>query len=328
MQYKIVSVAAFLTILAIGAAAYISVPREKAAADERGQIEALFDGNSSAEAYQLLKDEYQSGEQAAQHNAGHIFGEFLYRDEGLDGFSVCDGALGFGCYHTFIAAAIAEHGEDVIKTLDATCVGAFGEGGLGCFHGIGHGLLSYEGYRTEDVARALELCAGLSWQRPLGGCSDGVFMENNFRVMETDPKDRNRPFTLEDRHEPCVSIPEKHREACYFSQPGWWMQGQNRAQKDIAVWCGEAANETLRRSCFRGAGYAQAPFVQFDATRGIAYCDAFPGSGNGRLWCREGLAWALYADPALRDRAEIVCSDGLTAVQSKQCQDEYLFVIQ
>ena len=96
----------------------------------------------------------------------------------------------------------------------------------------------------------------------------------------------------------------------------------------MATWCSEAATETLQRSCFRGAGYAEAPFVQFDASKGAAYCDSLPASGAQKVWCREGLAWALYADPAIRDRAALACSEGLAAVQSKQCEDEFLFVIQ
>jgi len=326
MYYKIVG--AIAAVVTVAAAAYFFVPSGALEADERGEIEALFHNNSSADAYGRLKEKYDAVDQPSQHNAAHIFGEFLYAHEGLDGFSVCDGAFGFGCYHTFIAAAIAEHGEGVIATLDATCVSAFGEGGLGCFHGIGHGLLSYEGYRTEDVQRALELCEDLSWKRPLGGCSDGVFMENNFRVMETDPKDRSRPFTVSDRHEPCTSIPEQFREACYFSQPGWWGQSLERSEKEIATWCSEASSNELQRSCFRGAGYAHAPFVHFDAHDGSAYCDSLPASSEARLWCREGMAWALYADPALRDGAATVCSEGLNSVQSKRCTDEFLFVIQ
>lgn len=315
-----------LALLAAGAWWFTAEPG--AATDERGRIAALFDAYDSREAYEHLKETYKSSDQPGQHNAAHIFGEFLYAEEGLDGFAICDAAFGFGCFHTFIAAAIAEHGEDVIKTLDETCVETFGEQALGCFHGIGHGLLSYEGYRTEDVVRALGLCEGLSWKRPLGGCSDGVFMENNFRVMESDPKDRNRAFMIDERHEPCISVPGQFREACYFSQPGWWGQSSERTQKEIATWCTEASSEPLQRACFRGVGYAEAPFVQFDAQKGNAYCDSLPTSQKGRLWCREGLAWALYADPAIRDRAAVACSDGLTAVQSKQCTDGLLFVIQ
>lgn len=325
MSLKVVSVIASLVVGVF--VIFIIIEHPLDTNQTTNDVAALFEHHSSIEAYELVKKEYRTADQAVQHTAAHNFGELLYTREGLDGFSICDGDFGFGCFHTFIAAAIAEHGENVIATLDATCVSTFGAEALGCFHGIGHGLLSYEGYRTEDVARALHACEKLSWKRPLGGCSDGVFMEHNFRVMETDPNDRNRPFLLDERHEPCVSIPTQFREACYFSQPGWWQQSPDRTAKEIGAWCAEAASETLERACFRGAGYAHAPSVQFDASAGAAYCDAFTTPSKVRVWCREGLAWALYADPATRDRAGLACSLNLSSSEASECSAEYLFVI-
>lgn len=298
---------------------------------EAAHIESLFNTMSASEAYLAFKREHASPDILTDHLTAHVFGEVLYEQEGLKGFSVCDADFGFGCFHSFIARAIAEHGEEVVQELDRACLDAFTEGGLGCFHGIGHGILSSLGYHLEDVTRALSLCEGLSWQRSYGGCRDGVFMEYNFRTMEADPKERNRPFSLEERHEPCRSIDEGSRTACYFGQPAWWLSALRDApdaRKRMAGYCAEAGATELIQACFRGLGYAYAPESRFDVADGRELCDSSVAEGEERTWCREGLAWALYADPAWRDDALAACTVGSSKEAAAQCEREYLFTIQ
>ena len=328
LVYALMAVGAFTFVLWYPRAE--PVPDSSDPLAERAHIESLFDTITPSDAYLAFKREHSSPEPLTDHLAAHVFGEVLYEQAGLSGFSVCDAEFGFGCYHSFIARAIAERGEDVVKELDSACVEAFTEAGLGCSHGIGHGILSSLGYRIEDVVSALSLCGGLSWQRPYGGCQDGVFMEYNFRTMEADPKERTRSFSLEERHEPCRAIEERFRAACYFGQPAWWLSALRDApdaSERMAAYCTEAGSEELVRACFRGLGYAFAPQVGFDVARGSSFCDG-AAQGEKKTWCREGLAWALYADPAWRHDSPAACTGGMSEQAAKQCEDEYLFTIQ
>lgn len=302
---------------------------KNAFSEEKIRIESFFQNRDAKGAYEAFKKENMLLDVTEAHPAAHVFGEVLYEKTGLAGFSVCDGDFGFGCFHSFIGRAITEHGPDVVRELDAACVRSYGSGGTGCFHGIGHGLLAYFGYGLADVNRALTLCDTLSWERPLGGCADGVFMEYNFRLMEKDPEARYRPFIEQKRYEPCLSI-GLYSAACYFGLPAWWasaLQDTSNLPARMGTFCSDVEDEDLRRACFRGIGYGIVPEVKFDVKAGGVFCDE-AAQGSARVWCREGLAWAFYADPATRERALLACAEGLVASDALQCKKEYLFVIQ
>ncbi|MCE9541473.1 hypothetical protein K8R03_02840 [Candidatus Kaiserbacteria bacterium] len=331
----VVSALALIVILAASAAILLSARGEKAGtdsgafSDERAHMESLFAGRSAAEAFGMFKNENAKLSAVDQHTSAHIFGEVLYEHEGIKGFTVCDGSFGFGCYHSFLGRAIAEHGPDVVKVLDATCVTIYGPDGTGCFHGIGHGLLSYYGYGIQDVEKSLSLCATLSWKKPIGGCADGVFMEYNFRVMEKDATKRYRPFDAGNVYEPCPSL-SLYPEACYFGLPAWWATAlpfDSALPQKLGGFCAAVAESRLRVACYRGLGYGIIPETHFNADAGEVFCDN-AATGNARLWCREGLAWAFYADPVTRDKAEGVCTKGLNASESSTCLKEYFFAIQ
>lgn len=324
---------AVLGVIAFGALIALSLvrpdsPTEIAFSDERAAVARLFEEDDVPAAYRLFKDENKDRPEQKQHLAAHLFGELLYEREDLDGFTVCDGEYGFGCFHGFLGRAIAEHGESVVPTLDAACVEAYGLQGLGCSHGLGHGLVSYFGYDVPELVEALTLCGSLTWREPYGGCRDGAFMEYNFRTMEQGPENRIRPFSFEARFEPCDMVPLESREACRFGLPAWWADALRSAPDRLnteGVYCRELGVVGARRACFRGVGYAEVPIVHFKREPATAACDNYAGSE--RVWCREGVAWAFYADPALREHAETVCSTGLSADESRTCMDEYLFVL-
>ena len=104
------------------------------------------------------------------------------------------------------------------------------------------------------------------------------------------------------------------------------MNDPNLAQR-LSEFCGEVKGGE-REACFRGIGYSHAPVANFDPLVGSKFCDKMGPPGGGRLWCREGLAWALYADPAFRPKAEEACTTGLANDEAKQCKQDYLFSIQ
>lgn len=293
---------------------------------QKDDVERIISNHDIREAYGVFKERYASIDQAAQHQAAHLFGESLYEKGGLELFSVCDQSFGFGCYHSFISLALKDYGESAAEELDAKCVAVYGVGGLGCSHGIGHGLLSYFGYDIASLGKALTLCESLSWKQPYGGCRDGVFMEYDFQTMAQGDGGSIRRVDPDAPLMPCTEVDSDSRVACFFGLPALWIASNAASIEGMAAWCESITSAAGRAACYRGIGYGHAPIVSFSVPEIVTACDRIPGD-EGRLQCREGGAWMLYADPALRDTAEGVCTSGLTEAQSARCLKEYLFVL-
>lgn len=296
----------------------------------RAETEGFFEERSQEEARAMFTNVNDQRSMIDQHAAAHMFGEVVYEKFGLKGFAICDSEFGFGCYHSFIAFAFDEHGQGVLHSFDASCVDAYGEKGLGCFHGIGHGVLSYRGYSIEDLNAALEGCATLSWQGAYGGCQDGVFMEYNLRTMAATEADRNHPFVYSERFSPCTSVAPRFRPACYFNLPQWWIvpgTGASGHEKDAGKYCAEVGNAESMKACFRGIGYAVVPQLGFDVDQSIRACDSSTNKPEHKVLCREGVAWG-YSASDLKEYQLKICSEGLTEEQSATCNAEYLFTIQ
>lgn len=290
----------------------------------------LLDTLPAAEAYNIFKAQHKNAPLQEAHTQAHLFGEALYEKLGVEGFAICDSNFGFGCYHSFIARAIAYNGESTITYFDSECIRIFGTEGLGCSHGIGHGILSFYGYTFDDLEHSLELCSSLTWKGAYGGCKDGVFMEYNLRVMETEPADRYRKYSDATRYEPCGLLARKFQSACYFSQPEWWvsMLRTDEAYLRAGGYCGEVRDRQNREACFRGLGYSLGSFVQFEVAQGIEKCDSSSKGRKEIIQCREGLAWSLYANPVHREQSNLACTQGLAPKEQLLCLDEYLFVLQ
>jgi hypothetical protein len=64
-----------------------------------------------------------------------------------------------------------------------------------------------------------------------------------------------------------------------------------------------------------------------DVDAGGALCDALPSGKEEMQWCREGVAWALFADPPTRGKAEQAC-EALDEHHARGCLENYLFTIQ
>ncbi len=119
----------------------------------------------------------------AYHTLGHVIGNELYRHYGFDGIIFCDRTFAYSCSHGVTEEAIRQKGPTTQAELIKSCYKLDPQGKsrdtLGCVHGIGHGLLSYEGL---DVTKALADCDNLELKSPgdRRACIDGVFMEKAF----------------------------------------------------------------------------------------------------------------------------------------------------
>lgn len=329
---RIIMVALIVGALACAGVWYAYAQRASNAAwsyaKEKEDVESLFSGKNPREAFAAFKKMNERASQATQHINAHVFGEVLYEKEGVGALTACGSDFGFGCFHSFIGQAIAEGGTAIVPRLDAACV-AIGPMALGCFHGLGHGLLAYFGYESKGLAKSLDTCATLSWHHRYGGCVDGVFMEYNLRTMLAQDG-RIRPFTDEKHMEPCASLKAAFQPACYFSLPEWWREslaGDTDAPAKMGAYCGSLSEGENRAACFRGIGYSQSFPHSFQADSGVEFCGQYASMGaTDALRCKEGYAWALYANGD-HAGAESVCTRGASAGDSKRCFDEYLFVL-
>lgn len=286
---------------------------------DRKRIAAMLGDAPSAQAYQDFVAAYAARSERERHAAAHIFGELLYRKDGIDGVSACDSSFGFGCYHSFFGLAISERGPEVAYALDERCFETYGRLGTGCPHGIGHGLLWHLG--DERLAEALGFCDGMRYRGPIGGCTDGVFMEYNDHTMATaDGSFGRRPYDAAASHAPCDAVEARYSEACYWRQADWWYRSLGDIDA-VAGLCTEVRDEAPRDACRRGLGYAIAVDAAYGVDALVGRCRALPGEGAER--CLEGAAWAFLSDPARKERAGEVCA---AAQDPKACVREAVLI--
>lgn len=91
------------------------------------------------------------------HLLAHVVGDILFKEQGLEGISVCTHDFRNACSHSIVVGLFLEEGEGALDKIAETCRQAPGGSGAYtmCFHGLGHGVLAYTGYEME---KAVELC--------------------------------------------------------------------------------------------------------------------------------------------------------------------------
>ena len=263
--------------------------------------QSVIANRGGEQAYKIFGEAYGDDGKNQQHAMAHLFGEALYKELGIDGIVVCDDSYSFGCYHAFFGWALVDKGLDIITELDQACIDIYGEMGLGCQHGIGHGISAEMG--NERLNEALEACMKLQWKGPLGGCTSGVFMEFNFSTMNGFS---NRELDERGLHYPCNVVNDRFVSACYFEQPSWWSRLEDMDNPSLGELCGEVKVKKGRVSCFRGIGNLVAG-KSFDGISEIPkYCEPM-ATEEGRFHCLEGALWFLANEPQFKDVWRELC---------------------
>lgn len=260
------------------------------------------------QAYLEFKENYKNERLDIQHIKAHIFGELLYEVQHWDGIISCDTAFSFGCYHGLVSRAISTKGLSIVPDLDDKC-SEIGSQGIGCNHGIGHGLVEYLGHKEEKLLTALEECSKLNFIDKLLACSSGVFMEYNFPIeISADKASISiRKMTLGNPYDICLKIPEKYKIHCYFSAPQWWIETFNNSDYTyFGKLCQGIQNNEHQEKCFLGLGYFMVQDGEFSVQKIIDQCDQMPEK-NGMVTCRSGAYWIAQASP-LADLSEEICN--------------------
>lgn len=288
---------------------------------KRDEIIAMIKGDP-LKTYNTLKNIYDPSTSFA-HSVFHLYGEVLYDKFGLSAIEYCDSFAGFGCYHGFFIRAVSEKGVEVAIELDRKCLEKYGPTGLGCPHGIGHGLVEYFG--LGKIAEPLEVCQKLNWKGPLFGCASGVFMENNFPTVFD--KNGVGKVTTREAHgnlfEPCLTKAGAFKTTCYFEQASWWNEILRGNFTQIGKYCNSLKAINEKESCLLGAGNTAAETSSYSADKVTEACSVM-GSEFSTAVCRTGGAWAFFANPDKRVEAENICS-GLGKYET-YCLNKYILV--
>lgn len=278
-----------------------------------GQIQ----NHGAGVAYAEFKEKNARAAEQGRHLSAHIIGEKIYESEGISGIRYCDASFSFGCYHGFFGQAFAQGGIDSIEELDAVCVRSFGPLGTGCQHGIGHGVLEYVGY--QNITDALAICEKTTKSAPLLGCVSGVFMEYNMPLVGISDTliPQTRAFSKETADEPCRLVKETYKKSCYFELGGWLDSALYGDYEKIGEVCGSFTVE-WRAACFQGFGAMLPQRMHYNSESSRAICEVF--EGDDMLFCRAGVAWAMYSVPEHRGKTESACADN-DAVRNARCME-------
>ena len=205
------------------------------------------------------------------HLLGHVVGDVLFKQDGLEGIKVCTNDLRNACSHSIVVGALLKEGVSALDKIVATCHLAPGGSGAYtmCLHGLGHGVLAYADY---DMKKAVDLCRKTSPanspQREFVECSGGVTMEMMAGVNDHQAWEKQSPnyFKKDDPLSPCDMdfMPKDAQPVCYtFLSPHLFVAAGANLQspgpedfKKAFSYCAKLPLEQKdnRRACFGGFG--------------------------------------------------------------------------
>lgn len=229
-----------ICVLLVAGAAYVSVEKGKITLPILGypEVEELAHGSYTFQEYQdyfRRLSERKGGVYAFEilqrapfppgvdlHLLGHTIGDMLYKEKGIDAIRFCTDAFRNACSHSVVIDILTEHGEGSLKQIAEVCKDA--PGGKGaytmCFHGLGHGVLAYNGY---DLEKGVGMCRKTGTaeyhDREYIECVGGMIMEMIAGVH--DPiawqKQQEKYFKEDDPLYPCDGsiIPQEAKGICY-----------------------------------------------------------------------------------------------------------------
>jgi len=263
-------------------------------------------------AFEVLKRAFLPP-QTDLHLLGHVVGEKLYTQKGVEGIQTCTPDFRNACSHSIVIGALSEFGEGALPEIRAACEAA--PGGLGaytmCFHGLGHGVFAGYGYELEDT---IDFCRQTGTaehqQREYIECFGGAIME----LMGGGGHDpelwlASRAKYLDDPLAPCMSdiVPDELKEICLmYATPNIWdAAGVRLGSPDPDTYTQAFSHcdtiptedERLRRACFGGFGKE---FIPLAGARDIRDISSYSNDAFSRAieWCtyaqvEDGIGWCV-----------------------------------
>jgi hypothetical protein len=114
------------------------------------------------------------------HLLGHVVGDALYIEKGIEGIKYCTQDFRNACSHSVVVGELLKNGKESLENISVACKSA--PGGKGaytmCYHGLGHGVLAFTNY---DLPQAFKMCEQLGTDeyqnQEASECAGGVIME-------------------------------------------------------------------------------------------------------------------------------------------------------
>ena len=213
------------------------------------------------------------------HLLNHEVGEWLYSKYSTKGLAYCKDYFLSSCYHGYLIEFIADKGEDHLKDVMEECWKIGAPTATQCAHGIGHGLLAWNGYK--NLPAALHDCDKVATQSPkfpTYNCYDGVFMENNWAVHEDGTPSPDRWYKADDPTYPCYdnAIDEKYRRACWSNQPQVMYKMFNGDISKVAKQCENIEATDYQETCFDSLARQINPVTQGNVDEVFKLCNVMP----------------------------------------------------
>lgn len=241
------------------------------------------------------------------HLLGHVVGDELYKQEGMNGIIYCTDEFRNACSHSIVIGALNEYGEAALDDIREACREAPGGGGAYtmCYHGLGHGVFSYFAFQFPETVEFCKKTGTAAYNyREYVECVGGAVMElmgggghdqYNWSRAREQYLDGSEPLSL------CLSdtIPDEAKGIClvYITPHIWKSVGIELGNPDPSLLpeafavCEQIPvdEKELRRACFGGFGKEFVPILAGRDTRTV---DKLPDAMYGRAQ-----SWCMYAEP-------------------------------
>lgn len=235
------------------------------------------------------------------HLLGHVVGDVLYRQQGVDGIKICTEDFRNACSHSIVVGLLLDKGESALGDISAACRQAPGGSGAYtmCYHGLGHGVLAYTNF---ELPRAINLCGkvsqGGSSSQEAVQCIGGTIMEiisGGDHDKEEWGKKRTNYLKADKPFFPCLNdfMPQNARPMCltYLTPYLWEAVGANLGNPTDADFeksfklCNELTDSSNRNICFGGFGKE---FVGLAKARDIRNIENLSNQEMGKIynWCK------------------------------------------
>lgn len=247
------------------------------------------------------------------HLLGHVVGDILFEQRGLEGIQICTQDFRNACSHAIVVGLFYEDGEGALEKISNACREA--PGGKGaytmCFHGLGHGVLAYAGY---DLEKTIGLCKQTGTteynDREFVECVGGSIMEMIAGVNDPEAwkAQYKNYFKENDPLYPCSAdfMPDSVKGMCYnyltphlFIAAGGDLSDPTDSFEKAFTYCDAISSERIgeRAACFGGFGKE---FIVLAKERDIRDIDVMTEEQIKKVynWCklapnREGAEYCL-----------------------------------
>jgi len=235
------------------------------------------------------------------HLLGHVVGDMLYLQEGIQGINLCTDDFRNACSHSVVIGVLTDEGPGALPRIADVCKDAPGGSGAYtmCFHGLGHGVLAFNGYNLE---RAIEMCEETGTPeyayQEFSQCVGGTIMEMSAGVHDPEAwqSQVDKYFKDEDPLYPCTAsfMPEMAKPFCYsyltphlFQVAGIALDAPDPTKySDAFQLCASARTLRDREYCYGGFGKEFVVLAQGRDVRDVGAMDE-AGLIQVQTWCRE-----------------------------------------